>query len=234
MANPAADTAPVSPAYIAIDVETTGLATDADLLEIAVLLVGNDAGFAILDHVNVLVTPQSIPHCGYLPNSYIDSVGETPRNMHYDNGLWEDLNTALTDGSAYSVHDVDNLIVEMLNRHGVTPDNRLPLLGSSPSFDRRIVDRNLPRTAELMNHHTVDATTLKELLERTYSDTDTTHGILDTISERAADEVSALQATTGGHLTVKHRALFDIVVSLRQIAPFLDLLATTRAPATVQ
>lgn len=234
MANPVADTATILPAYIAVDVETTGLSTDDDLLEIAVLLVGNDVDFTILDHVNVLVTPQSIPHFGFLPQSFIDGVDDIPRAMHHDNGLWDDLGTALDNGTAYSVHDVDNAIVEMLTSYGVTSDNRLPLLGSSPSFDRRIVDRNLPRTAELMNHHTVDATTLKELLERTYSDTDTTHGILDTISERAVAEVAALQATAGGHLTVKHRALFDIVVSLRQITPFLDLLATTRAQATVQ
>jgi oligoribonuclease (3'-5' exoribonuclease) len=217
-----------TPAYIAIDTETTGLNTGpvADggdlLLEVAVVLLAGD--LSVIDHVSALTLPAWFSDGEDFDalDDLVDGCNDTVRTMHRDNGLWADLEAGLNAGTVLTPAALDTQISAMLAARGVHSAAQLPLLGSSPNLDRGMVARDLPRTGACLHYHTVDASTLKELLVRSGGEDAAVNAALDDAAVAAADEVASLTGTDAGQ--VKHRALFDILVSAAQIPAFSRLL----------
>lgn len=102
-------------------------------------------------------------------------------------------------------------------------DACLPLLGNSPrSIDAPMVARDMPRIAGHLTRQTVDATTLRRLLEDR-------HGV-DTAEarERAQEDAGRIVYNQNKiPATTPRRALFDIAYSAEKIWRFDELLATS-------
>lgn len=216
-----------TPVFAGIDIETTGLNTapldqggDA-ILEIAVALF--DADLRVVEHTEALVD-FTYAWPDDQPGDVINRCGDIPRAMHFRNGLFEAINEYWTDGVLPDLRETENLVCDMFDRHGVTPDSRLPLLGNSPrSIDGPMVARDMPRLAERITHQTVDATTLRLLLEDR-------HGVrtpeaFDTACAAAGAVVDTLVDTSHSAKGIQHRALYDIICSAEQIREYEVLLA---------
>lgn len=193
---------------LGIDVETTGLnKTSDEIIEIAACVIDSDR--KIVDYVNTVV----IPGDGRTIDDLRDKSNPTAQQMHDANGLWRELRLAF--GSAeLTTANVANRIVAMARDYGITPEHRVPILGSSPlSLDKPMLDRWMPEVSSLLTHHSLDATTLVENLECFHG---YTREQTDAIKKQAADLVRTGDMAPGS-LAVPHRAFFDVMVSLRSI-----------------
>lgn len=220
-----------TPAYIGIDIETTGLDTSPisdggdRILEIAVILVADD--LSIIDHTSSLVDFTRDEATVEISDA-VARCGQFVRTMHFDNGLFADLNRAIEEDSLPDAERVERHILDMLDRHGITAENPLPLLGNSPrSIDGPMVTRDMPALAARINHHTVDATSLAEILTRTFHAGDASREAIDDARAAAAEMLRNM----GGESATTHRALFDIICSVEQIRRALPRLAARVAAA---
>lgn len=223
-------TAPGTPAYIGIDVETTGLNTGpveqggSVLLEIAVVLF--DKAFRVIDHEAPLIRPEGCWSADDI-NILAENSSDQVRDMHESNNLWFDLRSAYNGNGGFmcTIGQADQGITEMLYRHNVGPDNTLPLLGSSPQFDRQIVDRDLPKISACLDYHSLDASSFKLALDVSYGSGGESAAIIAGLQDSVLGQVSELvgrqAAETQGK---KHRPLFDILVSARQIPSIIKRL----------
>lgn len=209
------------PAYIAIDVETTGLSAENDhLLEVAVLLVAED--LSVIDMCHSLIVPQSARESRSV-DVLMEHCNEIVHQMHHDNALWSELERDMD--SLPSAARFDTELHDMLTDNEVT--GRLPLLGSSvDGIDRAMFEKNLPVTySEFVSYRSVNVSSLLELAERTFGmDSAQREQMVERVNTRA-DVV-----TEGfGVPNVKHRALADIVFSLVSIDELLDFIGAARA-----
>lgn len=221
---------PGTPAYIGIDVETNGLNTGpvdqggSVLLEIAVVLF--DKAFRVIDHEALLVRPEGCESADDV-NILAENSSDKVREMHESDNLWFDLRSAYSGNGGFmcAIGQADQGIAEMLYRHNVTPDNPLPLLGSSPNLDRAIVARDLPKVSACLRYKTLDASSFKLALDTTYGHEgegdEIIAGLQDSVLDQVSDLVGRQDAETQGN---KHRALFDVLASARQIPPIIKRL----------
>jgi oligoribonuclease len=81
-------------------------------------------------------------------------------NMHTENDLFD---VAQTEG--WDLTLVESEAVQWLQDHGVV-SHREPLCGSSVSFDRRMMNFQMPTLNEYLHYRIIDCSTLKELCRR--------------------------------------------------------------------
>lgn len=210
-------------AYIGIDLESTGLDTRAvadggdRVLEIAVILVAPD--LSIIDHHAEVIDHAAGPGRAVSVENLQAACSDYVRGMHTDTGLWHDL----TQRTGRALPAVEEAIVRMLAEHGVTAEDPLPLLGSSPgSIDRPMVARDFPRLTEYLTYRTVDASTLTEIGKRTLGLADDLDGP-DGVYERTAERASAWLPQ--GSAARPHRALWDIARSAFTVDEMLHQIA---------
>jgi len=141
------------------DVETTGFADDAALLEVAFLVTDNN--------LNLIDEGSSFESlvCDVSPQLLMQDIWEG----HKKNGLIDDIlaaHKAYHEGCEIPTsHSVESEVIEFLNAWGVYEGmkEKPPLAGSSVWFDRRRIERYMPRVAKLISHRNLDVSTVREL-----------------------------------------------------------------------
>lgn len=135
---------------LGLDIETTGLETDALLLEVALVLF--DTNLNPVTHISETI---------YHPiNDVYDSMGDYVTNMHTTNGLLQDIEK--TDPSR-TLRVVENDLCDWIAEH--TTGNPLPMLGSSIHFDRTIIENQMPNLYSKFHYRSIDATSVKLSVE---------------------------------------------------------------------
>lgn len=208
------------PVAIAVDIETTGLSIQHDhIIEVAVCVVGNDR--QIIDYENSIVVPgDSLNAVDNLREGCDDFV----REMHDHNGLWCEMRMT-AHSTEHTLSNVAERISSMLRNHGLSADNRVPLLGSSPGgLDRPMLEKDMPQVAAALTHHSIDATTFEETLRCFHGYTD------EMVDEIKAETDRRVRADSGLHgvYMAPHRAMYDIVSSLHSISVMEDHLHRAR------
>ena len=149
MSKPATD-----PRIVFLDLETTGLDPSRDaILEIGIRIISRrlrdvpGGDFSRLVKVNV----------GAL------SIDQDVREMHTKNGLYAALDAA---DNAPSVSDVEQRLIGIIEAHGLVGENRVPLAGSTISFDRAFLKAWMPTFEGMLHYRNVDVSTVRELARR--------------------------------------------------------------------
>ncbi len=136
-----------------IDLETTGLDPDKDvILEVAVVVTS-----LLAAHPSVGVAPHYYEFGAeswvVKPRNGLPPLHPAVLEMHSKNGLLGELH----NGDA--IGEVDVMAAGMVHAlEGVGG----PIAGSTPSFDKRFLDRQMPLLAACFNHRCFDVSTLKQ------------------------------------------------------------------------
>ena len=135
-----------------VDTETTGLEYDALLLELAIVVTG--------DNLKPLANRSWVIH--HHKDVVALRLNAWPRKQHGESGLLEEVEaskqmTPLVEKEAY------NWLKEEL---GEAHCGKLPMCGSSVQFDRGKLEHGMPKLVELFHYRNVDVSSIKELAKR--------------------------------------------------------------------
>lgn len=133
-----------------IDLEMTGLDTDADsILEIATLITDKN--------LNILAEgPELAIHH---PVATLNAMDEWNRTQHAKSGLWHRV-----EDSSIALATAETLTVEFLAPW--IPAGKSPMCGNSICQDRRFLHRLMPRLERYFHYRNLDVSTIKELANR--------------------------------------------------------------------
>lgn len=132
-----------APAFLWADLETTGLDENTDeIIEVACILTNNR--LEELDRYQAVIRPSEAALTALMSNPYLVK-------MHSDNHLLE----AVVGPSTRALSVVEADIIDMLTRHGITPDGRpLSVCGSGvANFDIPFLRRHTPKLAMYMTYY---------------------------------------------------------------------------------
>jgi oligoribonuclease len=130
------------PNWVWIDVETTGLWPDKDLLLEAGLIITTPE-LEQLYEGDWLIPPDDLVAAFDLADTHV-------QKMHEENGLWDALAEC---GGNPTLAQVEQAIVAAITRNGATNGF---LCGFNPAFDRKFLTRYLPKAASLLHYRSVD------------------------------------------------------------------------------
>ncbi len=132
-----------------VDIETTGLDPEKDIiLEVAVVVTTIVPGVTGSLYGEVSAESWVVKPAAGLP-----PLHPAVLQMHSKNGLLNELH----DGA--SVREVDVMAAAMVQYFDAVGG---PIAGSTPHFDKRFLDRQMPLLAACFNHRTFDVSTLKQ------------------------------------------------------------------------
>jgi oligoribonuclease len=160
-----------------IDLEMTGLDTDADsILEIATAITDKS--------LNILAEgPEfAIQHTA----GRLDAMDEWNRTQHRKSGLWQ----RVVDSSV-DLAEAEALTVDFLARWVVPAKS--PMCGNSICQDRRFLHRLMPRLERFFHYRNLDVSTIKELARRWAPDVhkgftkESTHTALSDVRDSIAE-----------------------------------------------
>ncbi len=137
----------MTPTYIGIDLETTGLDPARDrIIEIAVLILSSD-----LTELGAWDTAITCPlACVMAADPYV-------KQMHVTGGLWDEAGAFAVP--TVSLADAECVLLQLLS---VFPSKPV-LVGSSVQFDRSFLQHWMPAATHLLSHRNLDDRTIKEL-----------------------------------------------------------------------
>jgi len=141
-----------------LDVETTGLDIERDLLlEVALIVTSGNLRELARESMVIAHTAEEIEAAFSLPGRDATYV----RQMHTDNGLLE----ACQGPWAVSLEEADDRLFHLLGVEAQgCKGSRFPIGGCSVWLDRCMVRRDLPQLHEMIHARTVDASCLKVAL----------------------------------------------------------------------
>ncbi|MFZ2238083.1 MAG: exonuclease [Gordonia amarae] len=198
----------------AIDIETTGLNAEADMILEVGVVVFDEALSPTAAGVALVATTAAV---NWALRTALSHPGDRDpaQSMHMRNGLITDLLAVGHDGDARhftpadadaytavdTLADADAWVSDFLAAQGIT--HPVPMVGSSVrSLDAPFLQRHMPRTGSAFTHRTIDASALLELA-------------------RFTDPGGYAElASTGG--TSTHRTIGDCHRSLGLIRAFTD------------
>jgi len=135
----------MQPKYLWIDLETTGLDRDGDLiLEVAAVVTGPGPAFEQHDSYQAVVL--------LAVDLAIAKMDDYVFKMHTRNNLIADLGRG-----GFSLVEIQDQLMEMC----ASFDDAPILAGSSPHFDRGFIQRRMPRLHKKLSHRHYDVSTLK-------------------------------------------------------------------------
>lgn len=183
--------------YIGLDVETTGVEEDAQLLELG--MIAYSESFDEVDSFTTLVLPAEV-------EQLYRSACDVAQDMHARNGLWQELAVAERDpdrSTTLTLYSVEKRAIDWIS--GLEMPDRPRLFGSSVSFDRDILRRFLPVLSHWFHYQIVDATSFH---------------IMATSARKCCGEDERYS-----HHVTAHRALADIRQSRELMFAAMDTLA---------
>lgn len=148
---------------VILDVETTGLEVETDLVvEVGVGIYSPD--FTLIDSWSTPVWESDL-----YDRKYQDMVrsgkDDYVLKMHTQNGLWE----ACRSGGQ-TLAEAEQGFVDFLNGHGIgekqVGDDREPMVGSSIQFDRMMLAEHMPEVEASFSYRNIDISSVKELCRR--------------------------------------------------------------------
>jgi oligoribonuclease len=151
-----------TPAYVFVDIETTGLSPTADrILEVGVATVNQH--FQIIDQSDWLVVERGW-RASLAKNEFV-------WDMHQKSGLLDEVREAysqieLTATAMYSERAVSASIVHWLGAR--VEKGKMPMAGSSVHFDRSFLGYDMPEVVDMFSHRNIDVSTVKELVKVWY------------------------------------------------------------------
>jgi oligoribonuclease len=135
--------------FVWVDIETTGLDFKKDkILEVAFVITSDD-----------LEPIAQATHLVKTKTRYLHKMDGYVRGMHAKSGLLGDLYHA-----TMTLGDVEEHLIAWLDEHEVP--RRLPICGSSVHFDRRFLERDMPRLMKRFSYRNIDVSSLGELTKR--------------------------------------------------------------------
>jgi len=184
-----------------VDVETDRLDERTGvLLEVAVLVTEADLT-PVDEGVSVTI---------HVPDSQMAGMSTTVRDMHTRNGLLEDVRR-----SPLRLPECQVLVLDYVAQHVPKFDRKsktgAPLGGSNIKFDRRWINRHMPRFAEYPHYRDICVSTLKETVSRYFP------------------EVHA----SAPRKNYAHRAMDDVHESIAEYHSYLSGLGASLPPLAV-
>lgn len=128
--------------FVWLDIETTGLNVDKDIILEVAFMVTDDCHHIIETYEDVILPLDFAPLCTMDP--YVNA-------MHTNSGLIE----ACYNGTK-TIEDIDNETSEILSRFKKYDDYNLYLAGSSIHFDRIFIKKYMPKTEKLLHYRMLD------------------------------------------------------------------------------
>lgn len=130
--------------YIWLDIETTGLdVQEHEILEVAVVIT--DENLTIIKEKTVLIDYHNDK-----------AMNDFCRNMHTRNGLLDDIKIHGT-----SLRVAEGVIYEFLER--TMGDSTSPMCGSTIHFDRKFLEKHMPRLNKFFHYRNLDVSSCKTL-----------------------------------------------------------------------
>jgi oligoribonuclease len=168
---------------IFIDLETGGLDVEKQpILEVACIVTDGD--------LQELCTFHAVAH---YEDNVLDAMENWPKKQHMESGLIADIKS-----SVLTLDQIEQKLLDKIKVH-VAP-NSAPLAGSSVHFDRKFIEKYMPRLAKFAHYRNIDVSSIKELCKRW----------------------SPLAVPSMGYSD--HRALQDIRASIKELAFYRKLL----------
>lgn len=172
--------------FIGIDLETTGLAVNSDILEIGAVLF--DRNLRELDYVEVLG-----PTNAGVQRVHNDELDPFIRDMHTKSGLIDEIN-AMQGANLKGLGKFHNVLEHWVEKLG----GKVPMLGASVHMDRQWLAHHFPEIHDLFSYRNIDASSFRELALVT--NPDIAEGVLKRAtpgeaSHRAIDDVRASAKT---------------------------------------
>ena len=160
-----------------IDLEMTGLDTDADsILEIATIVT--DKSLNILGEGPEFAIRHELAR--------LEAMDEWNRSQHTRSGLWRRVLESKTD-----MPTAESVTVDFLARW--VPAGKSPMCGNSICQDRRFLYRLMPRLERYFHYRNLDVSTVKELARRWAPDVhkgftkESTHTALSDVRDSIAE-----------------------------------------------
>lgn len=191
----------VKPELIWVDLETTGLDAEEDvILELAIVLtdykgnvIADDSWVIFDDHKNSYYN-----HIDYVKNGGDPFVND----MHTKSGLWDAVSSP---ESAHYLHDAEEEAVRFLIENGAIW-GELPMAGSSISgVDRPFMKHHMPTLHDFFHYRSLDVTSFKLA----------TIGLESSAAKAWVEEYSSVKTT-------QHRALDDAFMSLTEYKSYIE------------
>ena len=184
-------------AFIGLDVETTGLDAHFDII-LEIGMVAFDRNLKPLGAWSSVVQHRD-------DHIAIRRMGDVVQTMHRDSGLWADL----VDGMGKPPSNVNLEARRFIERW---TDKKLPMLGSSVTFDRSFLARGMPEVLEKFHHRSLDATSVKLAAGTQFSHTEGLNQLLDEFAGHYTDQLLD-ELGTQPHHRKPHRPIYDICAS---------------------
>jgi oligoribonuclease len=139
-----------------LDLETSGLAPDSRILELAV---------RVTDGQLCPITPLgSQMHCTILMSDRdVEQMELYARAMHQGSGLLDNCRADRCDFA--DELNAENWLLDCLEQHGIEA-KITPLAGASVHFDRRVLAERMPKLHAFLHYRNVDVSTVRELAAR--------------------------------------------------------------------
>lgn len=156
-------------AFIGLDIETTGLKPNEEILEVGVVFFSSDL-LPLREYTQLIVSAKT---SGILDDidlgGPVAGVDDFVVDMHTETGLWDELRAGydnLTVATSYT--EADNIIAKVIAEtleQWPSQEGKYPILGSSVHFDRYQLQGRFDKTLSFFSHRHIDASTLTELLK---------------------------------------------------------------------
>lgn len=199
------------PAFIGLDIETTGLDPKVDnILEVGIVIFDDTlAPYACKSWLVAGSRNRSTKHMWA-----IEHLDAKVREMHTESGLLDDL----AAGPKEMMEDVEAEAISYIRQF---TDEPLPMLGSSVTFDRSFLAERMPDLLKAFHYRSVDATSVYLAVVHG-DDEDFREQTEHLINARKKSVSDLFMATLNGDQSPKHRPIRDLCDSAALICASIN------------
>lgn len=160
---------------------------------------------ALVTDANLNILDEGLDLVVHATEKQLAKMDDYVTKMHTSSGLVEEIRE-----STVTIAEAEDAVLELIAKH-CDPAHPAPLAGNSIACDRSFINAYMPRLNEALHYRMIDVSTVKEL------------------ARRWAPRVYYNQPDKN----LKHRALADIVESVRELAYYRNVWLPTH-PSTAE
>ena len=189
------------PELIWVDIETTGLEAEENIILELALVLTNHSGDIIADDSWVIFNDSDDSYYDHIYRARND-VNQFINNMHTKSGLWDDVSSP---EGAHFLQDAEEEAVRFLSENGAKWGD-LPMAGSSISgVDRPFMRHHMPTLYDFFHYRSLDVSSIKLA----------TLGLAPAVADAWKAECATMKTTN-------HRALDDAYMSLTEYKFYIE------------